>query len=192
MPPVPPIAIPATGLRLPAFWEAVRAIEPAAFAEAYPAPFLLQLASLKEEEMLPEARRSARDSGPTISASSGRLKGIALLPWEETRVVTLTKRTDTFPTQVTVGRSTDCDVVLASPLASKRHAMVERQGEVWVLTDVGSRNGTTVGGEPVGRMHPTPIDFGVELGFGDTRWLFVLPFFFHHAVKTLLPRDAAG
>lgn len=189
---MPPIAIPSTGLRLPTFWEAVRAQSPEAFAAEYPDPFLLQLASLRPDEMSPEARRGQRDSGPTVSASSGRLRGIPLLPWADTRVVTLSKRTDTFPGQITVGRSTTCDVVVASPLASKQHAALARQGDQWILTDLGSRNGTTVGGQPAVTMRPTPVDFGVELTFGDTRWLFVLPFFFHHAVKTLLPRDAAG
>lgn len=44
---------------------------------------------------------------------------------------------------VTIGRSPGCDLVIADPLASRKHAKIERQIDKWVLTDFSS-NGTIV------------------------------------------------
>jgi pSer/pThr/pTyr-binding forkhead associated (FHA) protein len=48
-----------------------------------------------------------------------------------------------------IGRAEDCDVRLNDPLASRRHAEVRRESWRYLLTDLGSRNGTRVNGEPV-------------------------------------------
>lgn len=48
---------------------------------------------------------------------------------------------------VIAGRSEDCDLHLAHPLVSRRHASIERQPDgSFVVTDLGSRNGTIVDG----------------------------------------------
>jgi pSer/pThr/pTyr-binding forkhead associated (FHA) protein len=41
----------------------------------------------------------------------------------------------------TIGRSPRCDLVLASPTVSRRHAVLFRHAEGWRLVDVGSRQG---------------------------------------------------
>jgi len=58
----------------------------------------------------------------------------------------------------TIGRGSDCEVVLADAHASRRHARLELRGGVVVLTDLGSRNGTRVNGHRVRE---------VVLGVGD-------------------------
>ena len=50
---------------------------------------------------------------------------------------------------VTIGRLPECDVVVADPGASRRHARVHAEGGEYVLTDLGSTNGTLVNNEPV-------------------------------------------
>jgi hypothetical protein len=57
----------------------------------------------------------------------------------------LTKRVSTL------GRSRDCDVVLADPNASRVHAEVRHIGMDYFLVDMGSTNGTEVNGEIVKR-----------------------------------------
>jgi hypothetical protein len=52
---------------------------------------------------------------------------------------------------VTVGRLDTCDVALADPGASRRHAEVRREGDEWVVLDLGSTNGTIVNGKRVNR-----------------------------------------
>lgn len=51
-----------------------------------------------------------------------------------------------------VGRLPECDVVVHDPGASRRHARIHVQGDEWVLTDLGSTNGTFVNDESVGEV----------------------------------------
>ena len=50
---------------------------------------------------------------------------------------------------VTMGRASDCNVVLADPTVSKRHAELRRQGTDVVLVDLGSTNGTWLNGRRI-------------------------------------------
>ncbi|MDA8295292.1 MAG: DUF3662 and FHA domain-containing protein [Actinomycetota bacterium] len=50
---------------------------------------------------------------------------------------------------VTIGRLPDCEIQLADPNASRRHAQLRRQGETVLIIDLGSTNGTKVNGIPV-------------------------------------------
>ncbi|HZP90808.1 MAG TPA: DUF3662 and FHA domain-containing protein [Actinomycetota bacterium] len=50
---------------------------------------------------------------------------------------------------VTIGRLPECDVVLSDPGASRRHAQIRTESGDYVLTDLGSTNGTLVNDRPV-------------------------------------------
>jgi hypothetical protein len=83
-----------------------------------------------------------------ISAADARAAG--LTPESMTLVVAgtrhrLNKRVST------IGRSRDCDVVLADPNASRVHAEVRHIGMDYFLVDMGSTNGTEVNGQLVKR-----------------------------------------
>src|SRR5215813_1822023 len=45
-----------------------------------------------------------------------------------------------FPDRITIGRTTNNDVVIADPSVSRLHAYVRRVGEAWVVADAGSKN----------------------------------------------------
>jgi Protein of unknown function (DUF3662)/FHA domain len=49
----------------------------------------------------------------------------------------------------TIGRLPECDVVVGDPGASRRHAEIRHEEGVYVLSDLGSTNGTLVNAEPV-------------------------------------------
>ena len=69
--------------------------------------------------------------------------------------------------RVALGRASTSDVVLDSPLVSRSHAELRREGDGFVLADLGSTNGTFVGGERVAasrRLVP-----GDELSIGPFR-----------------------
>ena len=71
---------------------------------------------------------------------------------------------------VNVGRADYNDLVIADPSVSTTHAKLQRKDDVWVLTDLGSTNGTYVEGEPVtGETALTP---GTTIRFGDVSALF--------------------
>jgi pSer/pThr/pTyr-binding forkhead associated (FHA) protein len=69
---------------------------------------------------------------------------------------------------VTLGRSRDCDCVLAEPSVSRRHAELRRAGEHWRLRDLGSRNGTRVNG--VRLLDEAEVCPGDRVSFGDARF----------------------
>jgi pSer/pThr/pTyr-binding forkhead associated (FHA) protein len=68
-----------------------------------------------------------------------------------------------------VGRDPDCDVVLESRSVSRRHAIVERAGEAWLVRDLGSANGLFVEGR---RVSEAPLGNGTALRFGDVEATF--------------------
>lgn len=54
---------------------------------------------------------------------------------------------------ITIGRDKANDLVIDHPLASRRHARLERTGEGYVIRDLDSTNGTFVNGERIQGMH---------------------------------------
>ena len=50
---------------------------------------------------------------------------------------------------LTIGRSPDCDVSLHDIQLSRHHCRLERTRDGWVLTDLGSKNGTVIDGRDV-------------------------------------------
>jgi hypothetical protein len=63
----------------------------------------------------------------------------------------------------TIGRLSDCTVAVSDPQVSRRHAEVRPELGGFVLVDLGSLNGTTVNGEPVGTR---VLEDGDEIGVG--------------------------
>lgn len=64
----------------------------------------------------------------------------------------------------TVGREPGCDVLLTSPTASRRHALVAPNGEGWIVRDLGSGNGTFLDAR---RVDEAPLPSGVAIRFGS-------------------------
>ncbi len=72
-------------------------------------------------------------------------------------------------TGTTIGRTADSDVRLGDELASRRHARIERRNGEFVITDLGSTNGTYVNGR---RVHQRPLHGGDEIRVGRVRLRF--------------------
>ncbi len=70
-----------------------------------------------------------------------------------------------------IGRSRSCDVVLNDPSVSREHARVWTQDGRVLCVDLGSSNGTTVDGRPVGTS-PVSIGPGSAVAFGATTFRF--------------------
>jgi pSer/pThr/pTyr-binding forkhead associated (FHA) protein len=71
----------------------------------------------------------------------------------------------TFSTGFTAGRDAECEVTTLDPIASRRHARFELEGSEWVVTDLGSSNGTLVNGLRTERR-TLPARCQVQLGPG--------------------------
>jgi hypothetical protein len=78
-------------------------------------------------------------------------------PGRPARIVALDGR------PLTIGRAADVDVVLADPLASRRHARLSSRAGRLVLADLGSTNGTRVNGAPAREAVVGPGD-RIEVG----------------------------
>ncbi|HEX8456884.1 MAG TPA: SpoIIE family protein phosphatase [Pyrinomonadaceae bacterium] len=80
---------------------------------------------------------------------------------------------DTFPLgrlRITIGRSARNDVCIPDPFASRVHAEVRREGDAYVLQDLGSANGTLYNGERVEQaLALTP---GGRIQIGETEIVF--------------------
>jgi pSer/pThr/pTyr-binding forkhead associated (FHA) protein len=71
---------------------------------------------------------------------------------------------------VNIGRGDYNDVVIADPSVSTMHAKLQRREAIWILTDLGSTNGTFVEGERL--TGEVPLSPGTTLKFGDVLALF--------------------
>jgi pSer/pThr/pTyr-binding forkhead associated (FHA) protein len=71
---------------------------------------------------------------------------------------------------VNIGRGDYNDIVIGDPSVSTMHAKLQRREAVWILTDMGSTNGTFVEGERL--AGEAPLSPGTTLRFGDIIALF--------------------
>ncbi|HEX7315397.1 MAG TPA: FHA domain-containing protein [Pyrinomonadaceae bacterium] len=71
-------------------------------------------------------------------------------------------------TVVSVGRRADNTVCLEDSGVSKYHAVIERRGEHYFVTDLGSSNGTTVNDEPLTAQRPLRDGDRICLGGNST------------------------
>ncbi len=76
------------------------------------------------------------------------------------------KRLLVGPGGVTLGRSRQCEVVLDDPNVSRQHAEIRPRGGSWVLSDLGSTNGSRINGRTVER--PEVVRPGDEIEIGTT------------------------
>jgi len=77
-------------------------------------------------------------------------------------------RTRVLPLQgrsLVVGRLPECDIVLTSPMVSRRHARITVDARGVVIEDLGSRNGVVVNGTIV--SGPARLEPGAWIGIGD-------------------------
>jgi pSer/pThr/pTyr-binding forkhead associated (FHA) protein len=74
---------------------------------------------------------------------------------------------------ITIGRSSDCDIVLDSWTVSRHHARIRHEGDLWLLEDLSSTNGTGLNGNPV--IAPVALHEGDVITFGIVGMRFSLP-----------------
>ncbi|MGI5865704.1 MAG: FHA domain-containing protein, partial [Myxococcales bacterium] len=76
------------------------------------------------------------------------------------------------PGETVIGRQDDCTIVISDISVSRRHVMVRRRGASYVLSDLGSGNGTLLNGEPV--EGEVELQDGDLFTMGDTEVCFHL------------------
>lgn len=120
--------------------------------EAAPAAVAAPAAPVADHTVLYEEPR-ARAAGPRA-----RLRG-DLGQWELTAPVTV------------VGRSRRCDIVIDDPNVSRRHIEITRQGDGFMVRDLGSTNGARLNQRPI---QQEVLQNGDQLELGTSRLVFEL------------------
>ena len=71
-----------------------------------------------------------------------------------------------------LGRSETCEIPIDSPTVSRHHARITRQGDAFILDDLGSTLGTYVNGAAIGK-NTCPLSPGDQIRLGrDTLFEF--------------------
>jgi hypothetical protein len=70
-----------------------------------------------------------------------------------------------------IGRSPECDVFLDDVTVSRKHAELVREGDTWIVRDLGSLNGTFVNRR---RIDSAPLEDDDEVQVGKYRLTFLL------------------
>ena len=130
-------------------------------------------------ELLADLPASRRHRGPTRNGLAGlapRLAAVAA-PVKDAMITSARWMSETwrpsppglrFPAgsqlHFTIGRDPGCDLVIADITVSRRHAGLYRCLRGWLLTDLGSTNGTTLNGWRV--REAVPVGPGDRVSFG--------------------------
>jgi hypothetical protein len=128
----------------------------------------------------PAARPGQADDGPprTQRINEGPVPGPPGLPWvrpgHAVPPAAVPPRVPApaplfFPpgagVRFTIGRTRECDLCLADLSVSRMHALLVRREDGWVLSDLGSHNGTRLNGWLV--REPVPVRPGDRVEFGS-------------------------
>jgi hypothetical protein len=104
-------------------------------------------------------------SAPTEAASPeelGIVRMTASVSWDEERRPLDRRR-------LVIGRGQDCDIQLADPNVSRRHAELRQEGTAYWIVDLDSTNGIEVNGR---RSKRAKLDHGDKVLLGSTELLF--------------------
>lgn len=92
--------------------------------------------------------------------------------------------------RTTIGRDASCVLMIADSSVSRKHAVIERHGDVYRITDLGSTNGTCVNEERVTSCELVPGD---RVQFGGFIYKFLstnhIEMQYHEAVYSMMTRD---
>jgi hypothetical protein len=117
-------------------------------------------------EPAPGATMVYRPSSPETQAATPEELGV------QSEVVTLDangKQHRVDKGSLVIGRSKDCDIRLADPNVSRRHAEVRQEGAAYWILDLGSTNGLTVNGR---RQHRAQLQNDDRITVGSTELVF--------------------
>jgi len=118
------------------------------------------------EQVAPGATMIYKPAQPQTQAVSAEELGMeretAVLQWDG-------ERREVDKRQIVLGRSRDCDIQLADPNVSRRHAELRQEGSAYWIVDLDSTNGLEVNGRRVKRAQLSDGDT-FTLGSTDVRF----------------------
>lgn len=72
-----------------------------------------------------------------------------------------------------LGRSKDCECVLNDPNVSRRHAIIKKDWNGFIISDLGSKNGVLINDQQIAR--PRRLKDGDEITIGPVKLIFIDP-----------------
>ena len=72
--------------------------------------------------------------------------------------------------EIAIGRSQQCHVVLEDKRSSRKHSLIKKDQDKYLITDLGSANGTLVNGDRINGQQE--LHSGDEIQIGDTKFTF--------------------
>lgn len=117
---------------------------------------------------------------------SSRAAPPIVAPEREWIVYPLVKRPNAlFPEQISVGRTRGTDICLNYPDVSNFHAYfsVPPAGQKYMLTDAGSKNGTTVDGVRLAAKKSEVVEDGAQIKFSVHETIFYMPKGFYDLIE---------
>jgi len=115
-----------------------------------------------EAEPMPATSDTMVFARPTDSAPDSARRAYLLVSTRGSRAVQF----DLGGPLIGIGRASDNDVILDDPMVSRHHCQLMLQHGAYGFTDLGSRNGSTVNGQPVSQIALGPGDI---IRIGDTQ-----------------------
>lgn len=94
---------------------------------------------------------------------------------------------------IRIGRDEEMDVIIDNPSVSRKHAEIRQEADGWVVQDLGSSNGTYIGGNKLEAPHGLAV--GDEIGMGKFSIVFgkVLGDAADHpGARSVIPPDTFG
>jgi hypothetical protein len=138
--------------------------------------------------LLSEGQGASGASGKIVAADAstrkiGRAEELAKYArdgGEEAWVIPVRRSSSSQLSIITVGRGEECDIRLAHPLISKKHAYFQQDAEGWLIADAESTNCTFMDGEKLEPHKPRRLTDSVVLRFGPAvKYRFFSPQSFH-------------
>jgi pSer/pThr/pTyr-binding forkhead associated (FHA) protein len=77
-----------------------------------------------------------------------------------------------FPDRITIGRTSNNDIVIVDASVSRLHAYVRREDAGWVVADAGSKNGSWLHGKPLEQRREVPLQSNDGLRIGEVDLTF--------------------
>ncbi|HVE85049.1 MAG TPA: FHA domain-containing protein [Myxococcales bacterium] len=74
---------------------------------------------------------------------------------------------------LTIGRNGDGILIKDSTVSDKHLVLQQAGGGEWTVEDAGSRNGTTIDGQPIPPTTPVPLQSGAKIQIGNVKLTFL-------------------
>lgn len=147
------------------------------FKRMYPWPFLVALGMAGNlDESNPSGTTIIKITDSVLER--GRIAG---------RVFPLVKTRDSPKGPITIGRTSENDVVIPEYSVSRKHCFIATVNGTYRITDWGSSNGTLVNEVSIGKLTPFTLQGGEILTLGRLMMLFLPPRLFAEHVRGVAP-----